>query len=96
MDWTIFITVIVLCIGVEFIVIQIKNIVRLAIYCKREGVKAVKYHISLLVILVIGCTIWLGWSTIDSFIKANEASEVAAFSESKIGTEYVEDFVKKE
>lgn len=74
----------------------IKNLVRLAIKCKREGVKAVKFSMNLWVILVSVVTIWLGWLTIDSFSKANETRKVAAFAEARIGTEDAENFVKEQ
>lgn len=92
MNWS----VVAIGISAVYSAFLIKNLVRLAINCKREGVKAVKFSMNLWVILVSVVTIWCCWSTINSFNKAHETREVAAFAEARIGTEDAENFAREQ
>ncbi len=76
---------------------QIISIVKFAINCKREGVKAIKFRFNIGVIMVVALTAWFCWSTIDCFKKANVARTTAELAESTIGsTEVVEKFVEEQ
>ncbi len=80
-----------------FFTYQIISLVKFAINCKRESIKAVKYRINFGMILVVLLTVWFCWSTIDCFKKANEDRTLAELAESTIGsTEVVEKFVEEQ